>query len=132
MPVSRSALAYSTVAIALFAIGTPSAPAQPATEKTAVASPAPSSVTAAGVTIHSVSITLPDSDRVFPGGAQADAINNNCTACHSVGMVLTQPPLTKASWEDEVNKMRNIYKAPIAAEDVPAIVTYLVNTKGAQ
>ena len=47
-------------------------------------------------------------------------------------MVLTQPPLTKASWEDEVNKMRNIYKAPIAAEDVPAIVTYLVNTKGAQ
>ena len=68
MPVSRSTLAYSTVAIVLFAIGTPSAPAQPATEKTAAASPAPSSVTAAGVTIHSVSVTLPDSDRVFPGG----------------------------------------------------------------
>jgi cytochrome c5 len=132
MPVSRSALAYSAVATVLFAIGTTPAPAQPANEKTTTPAPAPSSVTAAGVTIHSVSITLPDSDRVFPGGAQADAINNNCTACHSVGMVLTQPPLTKASWEDEVNKMRNIYKAPIAAEDVPAIVTYLVNTKGAQ
>jgi hypothetical protein len=28
---------------------------------------------------------------VFPGGDKADAINNNFLACHSTGMILTQP-----------------------------------------
>ena len=31
---------------------------------------------------------------------------------------------------DSVDKMRNLYKTPIAAEDVPAIVDYLANLKG--
>ncbi len=51
-----------------------------------------------GITLHSVSVSLPDGDRSFPGGAAADAINNNCLACHSAGMVLTQPHLSRAQW----------------------------------
>jgi hypothetical protein len=92
--------------------------------------PAPSEVSAAGITLRSVSVTLPTGDRMFPGGAPAEAINNNCVTCHSAGMVLTQPSLTRADWQGEVNKMRNVYKAPIADGDVAAIVDYLVHTKG--
>ncbi|MET1025771.1 MAG: hypothetical protein ABWY00_01280, partial [Dongiaceae bacterium] len=60
--------------------------------------------------LKSVNVDLPDSDRMFPG-AGADAINNNCLACHSAGMVQNQPPLAKAAWQNEVNKMIHAYKA---------------------
>ena len=56
---------------------------------------------------------LPTGERTFPG-AGAEAINNNCLACHSAGMVLTQPPLTRAAWQGEVEKMRSQFKAPVA------------------
>ncbi len=36
----------------------------------------------------SVSVDWPGDDKQFPGGAEADAINNNCLACHSADMVL--------------------------------------------
>jgi hypothetical protein len=80
--------------------------------------------------IKSTTVELPAGDALFPGGSSADAINNNCLACHSPDMVLNQPPLSKATWEAEVNKMINTYKAPIDKADVPAIVSYLVQTKG--
>jgi hypothetical protein len=79
-----------------------------------------------------VKIDLPDSDRMFPNSPGADAINNNCLACHSADMVLNQPALSKQTWAAEVNKMINNYKAPIAPEDVGAIVEYLTAVKGAK
>jgi mono/diheme cytochrome c family protein len=88
------------------------------------AAPASSAVSGGGVTLHSVDLTLPDRDELFPG-AGADAINANCLACHSAAMVLAQPPLSRGAWQSEVDKMRNTFKAPVAAEDVPAIVDYL-------
>ena len=80
--------------------------------------------------LKSVSVELPDPGRMFPDPG-ADAINNNCLACHSAGMVLNQPALPKATWQAEVNKMINVFKAPVAKEDVAAIVDYLARTKGA-
>jgi hypothetical protein len=77
-----------------------------------------------------VKIDLPDSDKMFPDGRGSDAINNNCLACHSADMVLNQPALSKQAWATEVNKMINNYKAPIAPEDVGAIVDYLTALKG--
>jgi hypothetical protein len=62
--------------------------------------------TAAGVTLQSVSLDLPTSDRSFPGGGAADAINNNCLSCHSAGMVLNQPVLSRAARQAIVDKMR--------------------------
>ena len=147
MAVSVNAIAYSAVAIAavvLFAIGSPAqrahdaalvAPSAAATlPAVAAAGPAPAPsplavASAAGVSLHSVTIALPASDRLFPGDASAEAINANCVTCHSAGMVLNQPLLTRTDWESEVNKMRNVYKAPVAAEDVPAIVAYLAALK---
>ena len=63
--------------------------------------------------LKSVNVDLPDSDRMF-----------------SAGMVLNQPSLSKQAWAVEVNKMINNYKAPVAPEDVGAIVEYLSALKG--
>jgi hypothetical protein len=86
---------------------------------------------ASPIELKSVKIDLPDSDRMFQG-AGADAINNNCLACHSAEMVLNQPDLSRQAWTAEVDKMINAYKAPVAPEDVGAIVDYLARVKGAK
>lgn len=77
-----------------------------------------------------VSIDLPFDATLFPdlgsGAPSADAVNNNCLACHSAEMVLTQPALTRAEWAGEVAKMRSVYKAPVATDDDAAIIDWLV------
>ena len=80
--------------------------------------------------LKSLNVTLPEPNSTFPPGPGADAADNNCLSCHSVEMVMNQPALTKAAWEAEVAKMRNVFKAPIADVDVPAILEYLTATKG--
>jgi cytochrome c553 len=82
--------------------------------------------------LKSTTVDLPAGDSLFPGGASAEAINNNCLACHSADMVLNQPALPKATWEAEVHKMISAYKAPVDDADVPAIVAYLEKIKGKQ
>jgi cytochrome c553 len=79
----------------------------------------------------SVKVDLPAGDSLFPGGAEADAINNNCLACHSADMVLNQPGLPTATWQAEVRKMIDVYKAPIDDAEIAPIVAYLARTKGA-
>jgi cytochrome c5 len=148
MALSPGPAAFTLVVVTgftLFLIGTPAErsrdlalapepegqPAQAAAAPTAApaTAPAPAEVSAAGITLRSVSFELPASARTFPGGPAADAINANCLTCHSAGMVLTQPALDRASWQDEVNKMRLTYKAPIDPDAVPAIVSYLASLK---
>ncbi|GGF20688.1 hypothetical protein GCM10011611_28440 [Aliidongia dinghuensis] len=82
------------------------------------------------LTLKSVSVDLPAGDGQFAGDG-ADAINNNCTACHSPGMVLNQPNMSKTAWEGEVHKMINIFEAPVDDKDVAPIVAYLTKNKGA-
>jgi cytochrome c5 len=84
------------------------------------------------IELKTTQFDLPDGDRMFPDAKGADAINNNCLACHSAGMVLNQPVMSKEAWASEVKKMINNYKAPIAPEDVGPIVDYLVALKGAK
>jgi mono/diheme cytochrome c family protein len=78
----------------------------------------------------STTVDLPAGDSLFPGSASADVVNNNCLACHSADMVLNQPALPKATWEAEVRKTINAYKAPIDEANVASIVAYLAKTKG--
>ena len=77
-------------------------------------------------------VELPTGDRMFPGGDKAAAINNNCVTCHSAGMVLNQPSLSKGEWAGEVHKMVGVYKAPVSPEDQAVIIDYLAETKGKQ
>ena len=97
-----------------------------AADAAAQSTPPPSTVSVGGVTLRSVNVDFPNRDRQFEGPG-ADVVNNNCLTCHSAGMVLAQPRLPRAVWQAEVEKMRNTYKGPIDAEDVPAIVDYLAN-----
>jgi hypothetical protein len=78
------------------------------------------------LTLKSVTVDLPFGDRMFPDGPGAEAVNSNCLACHSAGMVLNQPALSKTQWRTEVEKMRTAYKASIDPKDVDTIVDYLV------
>lgn len=116
-------------ALTLIAIGTPDtrkAAAPP--PATAPAADAPS-VSRGGFTLASTSVDLPIDDQQYPAGPHADVINANCTACHSASMALTQPALTADQWKATVTKMREVYKAPIADRDVPAILAYLTALK---
>jgi hypothetical protein len=129
-PAALGAAAALTVALlGLRAPSTVLAVRQAHAQQASLAS-APTTVSAAGITLRSVTVELPGSDRMFPG-ADADALSSNCLACHSAGMVLNQPAISKTAWQQEVDKMRSQYKAPIDEADVPAIVAYLANHKGA-
>jgi cytochrome c5 len=81
------------------------------------------------LSLTSVTVDLPFGDRTFPDGPGADLVNSDCLACHSAGMVLNQPALTKAQWRTEVEKMRTAYKAPIDPKDLDAIVDYLTGLR---
>ena len=98
---------------------------------TSPSAPAPSPNAPQTFVLKSVSVELPTSDVDFPG-ANAQAITANCLACHSAGMVLTQPALSKAAWDAIVEKMIHAYKAPVAQNEVAPIVDYLDATKGAK
>ena len=127
---SFSAVAHAAAIAAgavLFAVGTPGPRGgDPLFAAAAHSTSAPSAVSVSGVTLRSVKVDIPDRDRNFEGPG-ADVVNNNCLACHSAGMVLTQPRLSRAVWQAEVEKMRNTYKAPVDAKDIPAIVDYLAS-----
>jgi hypothetical protein len=63
-----------------------------------------------------------------PGYAKAQA---NCTMCHSAEYMLYQPPTAaRPYWDAMVHRMKAVFKAPVADEDMPEIVDYLVKTYG--
>jgi hypothetical protein len=54
-----------------------------------------------------------------------------CVACHSLDYIpMNSRFLDKAGWTASVNKMINVFGAPIAKEDVEAIATYLAEHYG--
>jgi mono/diheme cytochrome c family protein len=79
-----------------------------------------------------VRVELPASDESFPPGAGADIAASQCLICHSAGMVLTQPPLTKGEWRAEIMKMRSAYGAPIPDDQVDGLSEYLKSINGRQ
>ncbi len=139
-PPSPTTPSFTTVAAAAPVLSVPPAAAPRAAQ---AAAPAPSgtpatpaaaapSVTGGGITLTSLSVDLPSSDREFPPGPGVDVVQANCAACHSVGMVMNQPTLSRATWETEVHKMIAVYKAPVSDDDAKTIVAYLDSIKGAK
>lgn len=80
-------------------------------------------------------ITLPpDSVQLtpspLPGFAKAQA---SCTMCHSAEYMRYQPPnAARPYWDAMVHRMKVVFKAPIADEDMPEIVDYLAKTYGSE
>ena len=54
-----------------------------------------------------------------------------CIACHSLDYIqMNSPFLNKAGWTASINKMINVFGAPIPKEDVEIIAAYLVQNYG--
>lgn len=121
-----SAGAIGLLVLALLVIGPPGT--QVAPPAPGPSEPAPSSISVAGFKLTSASIDMPLDDQQYPDGPNADIVNANCTSCHSASMALTQPVLTADQWKATVIKMKDVYKAPVADRDIPAIVAYLTAT----
>jgi len=76
----------------------------------------------------------PDSEQLraspLPGYAKAQA---NCVACHSAEYMVYQPATApRGYWENMVKRMKAVFKAPIADEDIAVLVDYLAKTYGAE
>ncbi|MGO8855853.1 MAG: c-type cytochrome [Steroidobacteraceae bacterium] len=84
-----------------------------------------------GQTWTPVRVELPVSETAFPSGRGVE-ITPQCLICHSAGMVLRQPPLTREEWAGEINKMRNVFGAPLPADQVDALAGYLYGINGRQ
>lgn len=77
-------------------------------------------------------IVLAHDEPTLPPGPGRTEFATNCVICHSPRYIFMQPPITRAVWTAEVQKMVNAYKAPISEHDQAQIVDYLVATFGAK
>jgi hypothetical protein len=69
----------------------------------------------------------PETARLRPGPGVETAIL--CTACQSADYISTQPSRKgRAFWEAEVQKMINVFKAPINPADASVIIDYMTVT----
>jgi hypothetical protein len=78
-----------------------------------------------------VSYELPDETAALKPGPNVEVVQNNCTGCHSVDYIQTEPRgpnFKKDFWQAEVTKMIKVYGAPIDESDVGKIVDYLAAT----
>lgn len=75
-----------------------------------------------------MSYRLPDETAALKPGPNLEVVQNNCTACHSVDYIKTQPQgpkFKKDFWQAEVTKMIKVFGAPIDDADAGKIVDYL-------
>jgi hypothetical protein len=87
----------------------------------------PSPAPQADSLVHTLTIPA-DLSPDLPDALGRAELYTNCLTCHSSRYVATQPPFARKTWQAEVDKMRNVYGAPIAADDASKIVDYLVAT----
>jgi len=92
------------------------------------AEPAPAS--APDTAAHS--IVLPTIQTELPPGPKAgrETVSTVCVFCHSTRYILNQPPFPRQTWVNEVQKMRTTFGAPIADQQLPQIVDYLMSIRG--
>src|SRR4051794_11241621 len=90
--------------------------------KTQAASGASSSVHA---------IELPRYAPSLPQAPGRDSFAVACLSCHSTRYITMQPPLSAAKWEESVRKMMKTYGAPVAEDQVAAVVQYIMAAKEA-
>lgn len=77
-----------------------------------------------------VKIDLPPETAKLKPGPGMDVTSRSCTICHSVDYIYMQPPLTREQWTATVMKMKKVFGAPIAENDVAIIVNYLLSQNG--
>jgi mono/diheme cytochrome c family protein len=82
-----------------------------------------------GSTAKPLSYQLPDEAATLRAGAGMETAQNNCSTCHSVDYINTQPPKrAREFWDGEVKKMIHSYHAPISDADAGIIADYLAQS----
>lgn len=65
---------------------------------------------------------LPEPVPADLAGADGEVVVRNCTACHSLEYIVTQPRGKGAQfWRDAVTKMITVYKAPVDPGEAEAV-----------
>ncbi len=60
-----------------------------------------------------------------------ETVENNCAACHSLDYPrINSTFMDRKMWQAEVDKMINVFGAPIEPKDAATIVDYLVKNYG--
>lgn len=70
-------------------------------------------------------LELPKDEPALKVGAGVELVRSACSSCHSMDYVITQPPLTRAQWTANVEKMKARFGAPLSTNEIPALVAYL-------
>ena len=76
-------------------------------------------------------IGLPTETATLKPGPGAELAGSQCLICHSADYITTQPrdkPL--AFWKAEVEKMKKVYGAPIADDQIDPVSEYLARNYG--
>ena len=77
-------------------------------------------------------IDLPkESATTYKPGPNLELVNARCLICHSADYAAMQPPnMPRKTWEAEVTKMKKVYGAPIADDEIATLTDYFVKTYG--
>jgi cytochrome c5 len=73
---------------------------------------------------------LPDEKPAFKSAPGAELVQASCIMCHSHEYITTQPAFTRDQWKASVAKMQAKYGAPLAPENVDAVLDYLAKAYG--
>ncbi|MBS0582150.1 MAG: cytochrome c [Proteobacteria bacterium] len=77
-------------------------------------------------------IDLPkESAPSYKPGPNLPLVNARCLVCHSADYAAMQPPnWPRKTWEAEVVKMKKVYGAPIADDEIATLADYFAKTYG--
>ena len=67
----------------------------------------------------------------YKPGPNLELVNARCLICHSADYAAMQPPaMPRKTWEAEVTKMKKVYGAPIADDEIATLTDYFAKTYG--
>jgi len=76
-------------------------------------------------------IELPPQQTALAPGSGSELAKGRCLICHSSDYIATQPPgKPLAFWKAEVEKMRKVYGAQVADDEVAPLADYLTHAYG--
>lgn len=80
----------------------------------------------AGVVLPVLATAADETSLRLADGAGLERVQSYCSMCHSLDYILMNSPFQdKAAWEKTVNKMVKVMGAPLTADDIPVVVSYL-------
>lgn len=68
----------------------------------------------------------------LPPGPHRGEFQSACVICHSPRLALNQPMFSAEKWGEIVHKMATAYGAPVAKDEEPPIVEYLMTAQAAR